>query len=67
MHACKVQARETHVHETPAHETPAHQMYASGSVAFWKGGVAVRVLQRGALEPIRGYSCDEDFPYFGSE
>jgi hypothetical protein len=42
-------------------------MYASGSVAFWKGGVAVRVLQRGALEPIRGYSCDEDFPYFGSE
>jgi hypothetical protein len=51
----KVQARETHAREMHACETPANEMhtreiYAHRSMAF-VGGMAVRVLQRGAPEP----------------
>jgi hypothetical protein len=49
-HVCKIYAHETHVYEVYPYEIHTREIYAHRSVAF--GGMAVRVLQRGA--PNRG-------------
>jgi hypothetical protein len=46
----EIYTREMHVHEMHAYEMHAREIYAHCSVAFFlfgKGGVVVRVLQRG--------------------
>jgi hypothetical protein len=50
MHVHEVQARETHAREMHTREMYTREMYAHHSMAFL-GGMAVRVLQRGAPEP----------------